>query len=127
MDGRLLSRVIALGRLGLGVLAAVAPDLAAGVWVGSDTAGTPASRVLGRALAGRDLALAGGALLARSPEETRRWVVAGAIADAGDALATVAHWATLPKVGRQLVLAASAGAAVLGAVAAVTMGEPARP
>jgi len=127
MDGRLLGRMIALGRLGLGVFATAAPDLAAAAWVGRDAAGSPATRVLGHALAGRDVALAGGALLARSTEDTRRWVVAAAIADAGDALATVASWAILPKAGRRLVLAASAGAAVLGAVAAATMAGDQRP
>jgi stage V sporulation protein SpoVS len=74
-------------------------------------------------LGGRDIALAAGALAAfraHDQAELRRWAGMGAIADAVDAVATLACWSTLPKTNRLLVLAAAAGAAVVGGTASRT-------
>ena len=105
---------IAVGRLGIGVIAAIRPGLAARSWV-RDSDGT-AAQVFARALGGRDIALAAGALAAyraHDRAELRRWAGMGAIADVVDAAATVACWSALPKVNRVLVLAAAAGAAAV--------------
>jgi hypothetical protein len=114
---------IAVGRLGIGVIAAVRPGLAARSWVDSAAADGTAARVFARALGGRDIALAAGALAAyraQDQAELRRWARLGAVADAVDAVATVACWSALPKVNRVLVLATAAGAAVVAAAAVRT-------
>jgi hypothetical protein len=111
---------IAAGRLGIGVIAAVRPELAARSWVDRTSADGPAARVFARALGGRDIALAAGALVAfraHDQAELRRWAGMGAIADAVDAIATVACWSALPKTNRLLVLAAAAAAIAAAATA----------
>lgn len=111
---------IAAGRLGIGVIATARPDLAARSWVDRASADGTAARVFARALGGRDIALAAGALAAfraNDQAELRRWTGMGAIADAVDAVATVACWSALPKTNRLLVLVAAAGAAVVGGAA----------
>ncbi len=112
-----VQRALAMGRLGVGVVAVVAPAAATRVWVG--TGPDRLTRVLGRSLGGRDLALAVGALQAMAaddPAETRRWVRAGALADTTDVLATALCWSSLPHGKRVVVLAASAAAAAVGFV-----------
>ena len=119
---------IAAGRLGIGVIATVRPGLAARSWVDRPSADGTAALVFARALGGRDIALAAGALAAfraHDQAELRRWAGMGAIADAVDAVATLACWSALPKTNRLLVLAAAAGAAVVGG-AAVTGGAASR-
>jgi hypothetical protein len=115
-DSRTLATLLAAGRLAIGVAASVAPELGARSWVGEHGRG-PAGKVLGRALGARDLALAVGALTSMGErEQFWRWIRLGAFADAGDALATVLNWRSLPKASRIGVLGVAAGAAVLGAV-----------
>jgi hypothetical protein len=124
MRRELTMAAIAAGRLGIGVIAAVRPGVAARSWVDRTAAGGPAALVLARALGGRDIALAVGALAAyraHDQAELRRWAGLGALADAVDAVATVACWSALPKVNRMLVLAAAAGAAVVGAASAADL------
>ena len=110
---------IALGRLGLGAGALVAPGLPLGLWVADEDARRPATRLLARALGGRDVALACGALGALAAgRPVQAWVVAGAVADAGDVVATVAAWRHLPRARRWTVACLASGAAL--AAAAVT-------
>ena len=111
---------LALARTALGVAALASPELIARPWVGLGNG--PASRVLGRALGGRDLALGLGALAAlRLPPGTAggagAWVGAGALADSLDVLATATAWAKLPPAGRWLVVMSAGGAAAAGAAA----------
>jgi hypothetical protein len=118
--------LIAAGRLGIGVIAVVRPDLAARSWLDSVAAQGTAARVLARALGGRDIALAAGALTALrgdDPAELCRWVGLGALADVVDAAATIAYWSSLPKANRIMVLAAAAGSAVLGGGAAAYISQ----
>jgi hypothetical protein len=112
--------MVAVGRLGAGLVALVWPEFAARCWLGDRGRG-PAARVLGRGLGGRDLALAVGALAALrdgGPADRRRWLALGCLADSGDALATLLAWSSLPPVRRAIVLAASVGAAAVGLAAA---------
>jgi hypothetical protein len=123
MRRELTMTAIAAGRLGIGVIAAVRPGLAARSWVDRTAADGTAALVFARALGGRDIALAVGTLAAyraQDQAELRRWAGMGALADAVDAVATVACWPALPKLNRVLVLTAAAGAAVVGAVAVRT-------
>lgn len=116
---RLVAVTVAVGRLGLGGTALVAPAAALRLWVGDDDVARPAARVLARALGGRDVALASGALAALAAgRPLRPWVVAGAVADAGDVTATMAAWRALPRARRWTVACLAAGAAAAGAMAA---------
>ena len=113
---------LALGRSALGATAMVAPEALGRFWVGGPR-GRAAVRVLSRALAARDLALGVGALGALGdPEASRRWLRAGAVADAGDAVATVLAFRDLPR-GRRVLVACVAGGS---AAAAWRMAQPQR-
>ena len=110
-------------RVGLGVTALAVPRAAGGFWVGS-AASTPAGAVFGRALGARDVALGAGTLDAvRSGAPVRTWVLTAGFADALDALATVRARPALPAGRRDLVVAASAGSAVLAALLAAGLRE----
>ena len=89
------------------------------MWLGAATDRDRRAGMLGRSLGGRDIALAAGTLLALAdgdPAAVRRWARAGAVADAIDAIGTVACWSSLPRVNRIVSVAASATAAVLGTI-----------
>lgn len=116
--GRQLAWFNGLARAGLGVVAMVAPSVPLSPWVGG-AGDEPAARLLGRALGGRDLALGAGlgwSLASGSP--TRRWLLAAALADAGDVATTLGAWRTLPPRGRWAVLGAAGGGVVSALVAA---------
>lgn len=105
-------------RVALGVAALVAPGLAGRAWIGGGASGRDRAVTL-RALGGRDIALGAGALLgAGERDELRRWVTLGAVSDLVDTLATTVGFGALPRRRRWLVLAACAGAAAGGALAA---------
>ena len=115
-DSRTIATLLAAGRLAIGTAAFAFPELGARSWVGEHGRG-PAGKVLGRALGARDLALAIGALTSlEQDDQFWRWIRLGAFADAGDALATVFAWRSLPRRTRIGVLGVAGAAAVLGAV-----------
>lgn len=115
MDDQQLARVFSATRVGLGTLLLLAPGFVARAWVGEGAA-EPTAKALARALGVRDAALGLGALLAlEHGESTRGWLEAAALADAGDAVATLAGWGNLPALRRWLALVASVSAAYLGA------------
>ncbi len=122
---RPLARLVAWGRVGIGVSAIVAPTLMARPWIGAD-AGDSGSRLLARTMGGRDLALGIGALRALriSDAEARPWVALGGMADAVDALATVLAFGTLPRRSRWGILAVTVGAAVVSTRVAETLDSP---
>ncbi|MFW6091147.1 MAG: hypothetical protein ACODAF_04680 [Actinomycetota bacterium] len=104
-------------RVGLGTTALFAPHAALRPWVG--TVPDPAGEVLGRALGGRDIALgAGTAVSAATGRAAVPWIVASGCADAADAVLTLASRERLPRGGRDLVAAASAGSALASVVLA---------
>jgi hypothetical protein len=112
---RTLAFATAIARCALGVTALVAPGLPLRPWVGAKDAAHPSSRLLARALGGRDLALGLGVILAfRNETPVRGWVEAGGLADAGDLAITAASFPRLPAAGRWMV-AGAAGAGVLAA------------
>jgi hypothetical protein len=82
----LMVRGIAIGRVGVGVVATLAPSAAARFQFGS---AAPALTIAVRMLGVRDLALGVGALLAarHGSAQLRGWVEAGAVADGVDAAA----------------------------------------
>jgi len=117
-----LAQFVAVGRLGIGATALLAPTLMTRPWVG-DAAGTPEARLLARAMGGRDLALGLGTLRALGTDDTeaRPWVALAGMADAVDAVVTVAAFRRLPAGTRWAILAATAGAAVVSLRAAVAL------
>jgi hypothetical protein len=119
---RPLARLVAWGRIGIGISAVVAPTLSARPWIGDD-AGAQGSRLLARAMGGRDLALGIGALrgLGVSDPEARPWVALGGMADGVDALATVLAFGSLPRRSRWGILAVTVGAAVVSTRAAAAL------
>ena len=117
---------LAAGRVALGVVAVLRPELPARPWVGTTEAGGAAGRVLGRALGGRDISLGLGALLAlrqdRAPgPAAASWVAGGALADGVDVLATIVSWRALPPGGRVAITAVAGSAAILGTLAATAL------
>lgn len=121
--GWVLAVGIAAGRLAVGVGALAAPGVPLAFWVDDEDVGRPAARLLARALGGRDVALAAGALAAAACRlPLRPWTLAGAAADGVDALATAMAWRHLPPRRRRLVLGLAGGAALTSAVAAVLQG-----
>jgi hypothetical protein len=118
---RRLALGVAAARIGLGVVAAVAPTVVARPWIGEEAHG-PGAKVLGRALGGRDLALGlGPVLAARRDAPIRGWVEAAALADGVDTVATLVAFRRLPRRGRWLVLATAGGAAAAGVLAAQSL------
>jgi hypothetical protein len=110
---------LAVGRMGLGVVALTSPALVARPWVGP-SGDSQAGSVLGRALGGRDLVLGLGTLAAlrRSPgaetaQAAAAWVALSGVADGFDLLITVGSWRELPGRERWLVASAAGGAAAL--------------
>lgn len=121
-QARLCGIALGAGRVAIGVVALVRPDLMARAWVGAVQAAGPAGVVLGRAAGGRDIALGVGALLASSRRNGRGllgWTVAGSFCDAVDVATTVASWRELPPRGRCAVAGAASSGALLGALTVV--------
>jgi hypothetical protein len=103
----------AVVRIVAGTALLVAPGLAGRAWIGEEAerAGT---KTFAQALGARDALIGLGALLAlREGHSPRWWLLAGAAADAADALATLQHFAGLPR-GRRLLVALVAGGSALG-------------
>ena len=116
---RQIAEAIAVGRIGIGIVALVAPTVPLRPWVGRDFAWQPRAKLLARSLGARDLALGIGVMLAlRHKAPVRGWVEGSGLADAGDTLATLLAFGKLPKSGRWLVLASAAGAAAAARLAA---------
>ena len=122
---RRLAQSVALGRIGIGVTALVAPTLMTRPWVGAAAGGADA-RLLARAMGGRDLALGLGTLRALGVDdaEARPWVALAGLADAVDAVVTVAAFGRLPRPSRWAILAATAGAALVSFRVAVALEPP---
>ena len=113
-----VGRMIAIGRTGVGLVALAVPSVPLRPWIGARS-DDPGALALGRALGGRDLALGMGVLMSgRHGQPVRGWVEAGALADLGDAIATLVAFPRLPKNGRWLILAAAAGSAGMAFAAA---------
>ncbi len=109
---RTVARLLASGRVAIGVVAMATPTVMARPWIG-DPAGSPTSKLLARTMGGRDLALGLGALrsLGLPDQEARPWLALGGMADAVDALATLVAFGSLPRRTRWGILALTVGAA----------------
>ena len=108
------ARLLALARLGLGVGGLLAPRLFVRSWIGREAKPYPTNMIT-RGFAARDVALGVGTLAAlETGGPVRGWLEGSALADAGDALATLASWRDLPGLRRWLLLTTEVGAAAIG-------------
>jgi len=116
---RQLAYLVAWGRVGIGLTAALAPSVMARPWIG-DAADSAGARLLARTMGGRDLALGIGTLrgLAQSDRDARPWVALGGLADGVDAVATAMAFRSLPRRSRWGIAALTIGAAAVSARAA---------
>jgi hypothetical protein len=119
VDHRSVARITAAGRVALGGALLIAPQVVTRGWTGP-TGALPGAKLVGRGLGIRDLVLGLGVInaLDRGDPRAQDWVRAGALADVGDAVATVLAYRHLPRRSRFGVLVLATGAAVAGFVAA---------
>lgn len=118
---RLIARAAAVARIGIGAMALVNPGPLCRMWVGPD-GDQPASRMFGRIVGGRELALGLGTLLAlEHGGPARGWLEACALADGIDFVVTASRFSRLPAIGRWVFLLGAAGASGAEAVAARTV------
>lgn len=113
MDARLLTRLLACGRIGLGLALFAAPRTAARLWLGHDV--SPGAGLLARGLGARDLAIGVGTLVALDGDrDVDPWLDAAAAADTADASAALL---ARDDLDRQVVVgtvAVALGSAVAG-------------
>jgi hypothetical protein len=119
MDHRSVARITAAGRVAVGAALLVAPQVVTRPWTGA-TGSLPGAKLLARGLGMRDLVLGLGVInaLDRGDPRAPEWVRASAVADVGDAVATLLAYRHLPSRSRFVVLAVATGAAAVGFVAA---------
>jgi hypothetical protein len=118
---------LAVGRVGLGLVALTSPALVARPWAGP-SGDSQAGRVLGRATGGRDLALGVGTLAAlRRPagpeadQAVAAWVGLSGLCDGFDLAITAGSWRGLPTRERWAVALAAGGAAALSLATAASI------
>ena len=108
------AKALALGRIGVGTAFLVAPGVCLRLSLGAVESG-PVTRMAARSVGARDVALGLGLLLAlRHDAPVRGWLEAGALADAGDALATGLAFRHLGRARSGLAVAAALSSAALG-------------
>jgi hypothetical protein len=114
MNDRDVVRLLAVARAAVGVVWLLTPHKLIKVWTGED-APSVSARVVGRGFGGRDLALAAGTLITLKDERAlATWLKAGALADAADAVSTLAAFKDLGSVRRLFWAATAAGTTALG-------------
>ena len=105
----------ALGRIAFGVGLVAAPQKVASGWLAED-AQRPPTQVAIRGLGARDVALAGGAVLAaRDGAALRPWLIGCVVCDLADIASTLAAGAALPARARWGTVALAGSAAIAGA------------
>ena len=126
MQIRTLATGLAVNRILFGAGFVASPARAGRTWIGARAARRPESRVFGRALGARDVALGAGALVAlRGGDDAaaRVWMAAHALSDSADLLATLAARRSLPTGAAAFAVAMAAGSTTIGAAAALRLGR----
>lgn len=114
MEDRDLARLLAWGRIGIGVVGTLMPARFVRMWTGRMAPGFPTDMVT-RGLAVRDLAIGAGLLHALDGGgNTRPWLQASAAADASDAIGTLTSMKELGLLRSVGLLGLEVGAAVVG-------------
>ena len=115
MSPRRAARLIAIGRVAIGVAVLAAPEAVMSRWLGEENARRGGVKDLGRGLAARDIGLALATLQTLDdPVIGPRVQAACALADGVDALATLIERRSLPRSGVIGTVALAGGAAVAG-------------
>jgi hypothetical protein len=123
---RTLATALAINRVAFGANFLGAPARAGRLWIGRSAARRPESRVFGRALGARDLALGLGALRALQEGDdaaARAWMAGHALSDGADLLATLAARRDLPAGPVAFALAMAGASTAIGAAAAIRLGR----
>jgi hypothetical protein len=123
---RTLATALALNRVAFGVNFLGSPARAGRLWIGAAAARRPESRVFGRALGARDLALGLGALRALQEgddDAARAWMAGHALSDGADLLATLAARRELPAGPAAFAVAVAGASTAIGAAAAMRLGR----
>ena len=114
MEDRDLARLLAWGRIAIGLTGVLMPRTLARLWTGAPQPDFP-TNMIARGLGARDVAIGAGVLAglegAWSP---RPWLQASAASDAADALGTLGSFSELGKLRATGLLALEVGAAVVG-------------
>jgi len=118
MDHRTVARVIALGRVGIGLVLLAEPKRVTTNWVGQDDGASPGATALGMAVGARDAVLGAGVLGALRSGGARPWVIASAVADLADLAGVLRVRDRLPGSSVAFVGAVAGGSALAGALAA---------
>jgi hypothetical protein len=118
---------LAAGRIAVGAVMFLKPEQAVRGWIGRRPASYGGTQTITRAFGARDFSLGAGALAALlSGKDARDWVLAGALADLADFVAS-ATAEDIPMSGRVLVLGlAGAAIAVSGGYALAANAPSAR-
>jgi hypothetical protein len=116
---RLLASALALNRIAFGATYLARPRSAGRSWIGRRAARPPGAQVMIRSQGARDVALGLGALWALGQardDEAHAWMLAHALADAADGVATWVARDRLPdRLARQALVLAG-GSTVVAAV-----------
>ena len=119
-----VARFLGALRIGLGAAMFLTPRRVLKTWTGEDDGGSLPSTVALRGMAVRDISLGAGILLAiESGAPKRGWLEAAALADAGDAAATLLDWRRLGGLRGLFWLAMEAGTALVEAQVAQTIDD----
>ena len=114
MEDRDLAKLLAWGRIGLGIAGALMPARFVRLWTGRVAPGFPTDMAT-RGLAVRDLAIGAGILHALDGgSAVRPWLHASAAADAADAVGTLTSMKELGGLRAVGLLGLEVGAAIVG-------------
>jgi hypothetical protein len=113
MGDATLTRIQATCRLAVGTAFVLAPERAGATWIG-DEAKRPGPQVLGAAFGARDAAIGAGVLATAGGDAVRPWLLAGAVSDAVDLVATLRAREALPRQALVSVTAVAAVSTALG-------------
>jgi hypothetical protein len=117
MDKKDTARLLALGRVIIGASIFLFPSTFVRLWTGRRNESYP-TNMLARGLGARDLAIGLGTLIALEGSSAARWLQAGAVADAGDAIGTLSSIRELGGLKATALLAVEVGAAAVGSALA---------
>lgn len=114
MEDRDLATLLGWTRTGIGVAFTVAPAKMSKLWMGQNV-DSVYTRMAGRALGARDLAIGIGLLTAmQRGDPARGWLEAGVLADSVDTFTALSGMRRLPKIRSLFYVASGVGAVALG-------------